>query len=381
MNKYETAIFGSTLLLSLIGVYAVYSASGPIAYLQYNGDVGYFFRRQLIALGIGLISFLFLWRINYNFVLNISPLLLFANIIMLLALYAFDIGKHGVSRWLHVGDTFYVQPSILALIVMPLFITFIRKNNRKRNDDSKKSEWFTLGILALLFLLIVFQPDLSMASIVTAVSLIVMFVGGFSIKRLLTVGLVISILIIIFIGVANYRTERIVSFLNPWENQKNTGYQAVQAMISIGSGGIFGRGICHGIQKFFYLPAPHTDFIYPVIGEELGLWGTTLLLLCFIVLIGAGIKASLNSGSKTAGMLGVGLSSSLAIPAIINLCMATGLMPISGIPLPFISYSGTGLIIALSSAGILASIARRKDKDVEIDDEFVIYGEYEDTEI
>jgi cell division protein FtsW len=381
MNKYETAIFGSTLLLLVIGVYAVYSASGPIAYLQYNGDVGYFFRRQLMALGIGLISFMFLWRINYNFVVNISPFLLFANFIMLFALFALGVGKHGVNRWLPIGSEFYVQPSIIALVTMPLFITFIKKNNKKRTGDDGRSEWFTLGVLAFLFLLIVFQPDLSMAFIVTAVSLIVMFVGGYSLRRLLTVGLVVSVLTIIFILVANYRTERIISFLNPGENQKGTGYQSVQAMISIGSGGIFGRGICHGLQKFFYLPAPHTDFIYPVIGEELGLWGTTLILLCFVVLIGAGIKASINSGSKTAGMLGVGLCSVIAVPAIINLCMATGLLPVSGIPLPFISYSGTGLVIALSCAGILASIARRKDKDVEIEDEFVIYGEYIDTEV
>ncbi|MGQ9706057.1 MAG: FtsW/RodA/SpoVE family cell cycle protein [bacterium] len=381
MNKYETLIIGSTLLLLLIGIYAVYSASGPIGYLQYDGDVGYFFRRQLIALGIGLVSFIFLWRINYNFVINLSPILFLINIVMLLALFFYGIGKHGVNRWLPIGDVFFIQPSILALFTVPLFITFVKKNNKKRNSNTGKMEWFILFMLSVLFLLIVFQPDLSMAFIITAVSLIVMFVGGFSIKRLIVIGFLIIFLTFIFIISANYRIDRIISFLNPWENQKDIGYQAVQAMISLGSGGMFGRGICHGIQKFFYLPAPHTDFIYPVIGEELGLWGTTLLLLCYITLIGASVKASLNSGSEIAGMLGVGISSVIAVPAIINLGMATGLLPISGIPLPFISYSGTGLITSLSSTGILASIARRKGRDAEVEDEFIIYGEYEETDL
>ncbi|OQX90389.1 MAG: hypothetical protein B6D57_03420 [Candidatus Coatesbacteria bacterium 4484_99] len=362
MNRYETLIVGSTMLLLLIGIYAVYSASGPIAYLQHNGDVGYFFRRQVMALGIGIAGFLTLWRLNYNVIIELSPVLFGVNIVMLVALFGFGTGRCGVNRWLPLGNGLYIQPSLITLVTVPLFISYIRKKNRSNSQSASKAEWIALGVLGVLFLLIAFEPDLSMAFVVAVVTMVVMFVGGFSIKRLLLIAFIIGITGLIFTFVERYRVERITSFVDPWGNRSGTGYQSVQALISIGSGGFFGKGLCHGMQKFFYLPAPHTDFVYPVIAEELGLWGCTIVLLGFVVLIGAGMKAAIRSGSIVSAIVGTGMVSIIAIPAIVNLGMATGLLPVVGVPLPFISYSGTGLVVALSGMGILASIARIGDR-------------------
>ncbi|RLC40162.1 MAG: hypothetical protein DRH51_06000 [Candidatus Coatesbacteria bacterium] len=243
-----------------------------------------------------------------------------------------------------------------------MFISYIRKKSRSNSQSASKAEWIALGVLSVLFLLIAFEPDLSMAFVVAVVTMVVMFVGGFSIKRLLLIAFIIGITGLIFTFVERYRVERITSFVDPWGNRSGTGYQSVQALISIGSGGFFGKGLCHGMQKFFYLPAPHTDFVYPVIAEELGLWGCTIVLLGFVVLIGAGMKAAIRSGSIVSAIVGTGMVSIIAIPAIVNLGMATGLLPVVGVPLPFISYSGTGLVVALSGMGILASIARIGDR-------------------
>ena len=350
--------FFFSILLSL-GICMVFSSSYIMAYRWYNNSF-YFFIRQLIFTLIGVSAFIIALKTHYQIWRKFAVPILFLSILLLLLLYLPGLGKYvrGARRWLKIGPIPF-QPSELAKFALILYTADCL--TRKTTRDIKT---FIKGILPIfivtliIFLLILGEPDFSTAIVVMGFSFIMLFLGGSRITQLSA--LIVTLLppgIILAIG-KDYRRVRLLSFLNPWEDPLKSGFHIIQSLIALGSGGLTGVGIAESRQKFFYLPDQHTDFIFAIIGEELGFIGSFVVILLFIILLWRGFLIALRSPDTFGSLLAAGITSMIAFQAIINISVVTKLMPTTGITLPFISYGGSSLIANMFCCGILLNISQ-----------------------
>lgn len=339
----------------------IYSASSIYAWERYK-DSSYFLKRHICFLIIGMFLTFLVMSVDYRQIKRFAkPLLLFSLLLLILVLIP-GIGKEvsGARRWFRFKFISF-QPSELAIIAMVIYVAdFI---SRKGNGIKQFFQGFLpiVSVLSVCALLILMQPDLGTAVVVGIVVFIMLFIAGIKPLYLLYVILTSLPLLYILIFSVPYRRMRILSFLNPWLDPKGSGFQIIQSQIAFGSGGMFGVGLGHSKQKLFYLPAAHTDFIFSIIGEELGFFGTLGVIILFMIFILQGLKIIKNADDKFGYFLALGLILTISLKAIINIGVSCGILPTKGQPLPFISYGGTSFIFDMISAGILINIARSSE--------------------
>jgi len=341
-----------------VGIVMIYSSTSIYAWETYH-DSFFFIKRHLAFLFIGAILAYFMMCIDYRKLKSIAkPLLLCAFILLMLVLIP-GLGREvsGAQRWFRFKFISF-QPSELANLAVIIYVAdFI-----SRRQAFMKSFWwgfmppmFVLGINAILILL---QPDLGTTVAISAVVLTMIFVAGVRLTYLFSLLLASLPALYVLIFSVPYRRMRILAFLNPWLDPRGSGFQIIQSQVALGSGGIFGVGLGHSKQKLFYLPAAHTDFIFSIIGEEMGLLGTIGVIILFILFIQQGIKIIKNAPDKFGYFLSLGLILMICLKAVINIGVSCGLLPTKGLPLPFISYGGSSLMFDMVAIGILLNIAR-----------------------
>ncbi|HEX9416474.1 MAG TPA: putative lipid II flippase FtsW [Gaiellaceae bacterium] len=342
-----------TLALVAFGLVMVYSATSAPAAIE-HGDPSSYLKRQGIYAVIGLVLMAVFSRIDYRKLKKLAPLLVLGSLGLCIAVLVLGSVVNGARRWISFGPIVF-QPSELAKIALAVWAAWFL--SRRGAPQSLRQLARPIGLLVGIFcVLLLAEPDLG-----TAIALVLMLAGmlavaGTPIRTLLAGGTIVT-----FLGVAAawfepYRRARIFSFLNPWHDSQGAGFQTVQAMIGLGSGGFFGAGLGQGVQKIFYLPEAHTDMIFAVIGEELGLLGSMAVIAAYASFAYVGLGIALRCRDPFGKTLAAGLVTLICAQAAVNLAAVLGLAPLTGIPLPFVSYGGSNLVVALASVGILLNI-------------------------
>ncbi len=343
-----------TLGLVAFGLVMVYSATSASAALA-NGDSAYYLKRQAVYAFLGLVLMVALSRVDYHALRALAPALMVTSLVLLLAVLVLGRSANGARRWISFGPAAF-QPSELAKVALAVWAAAYLA--RRRPPRTLSELWRPMGLLTVVFCgLILVEPDLGTAIGIVVMLAAMLLVAGTP-TRTLGAGLGIAgALGLLAVWLEPYRRARLFSFLNPWQDAQGAGFQTVQAMIGLGSGGIFGVGLGQSVQKTNYLPEAHTDMIFAIIGEELGLVGATAVIAAYCAFAYAGLKIALDCRDPFGKRLATGLTALVCGQAAINLAAVMGLAPLTGIPLPFVSYGGSSLVVALACVGILLNIA------------------------
>jgi cell division protein FtsW len=354
--KSDKLLFTATLLLVCTSVVMVYSASAVWA-MERNNDSYYFLFKQGTWALLGLCLVPIIMRIDYR--TYRQPVFIWSALaIVALALVAVLFGRpiKGANRWLSVAGL-GIQPSEVAKIVVIVFVAALLERRMDRVNEPQALLPIGLVLGGIVGLILV-QPDLGTSVAVVVIAAVMIFAAGISYRYV--IGLFLASLPAFYFIVlrVEYRRRRVFAFLDPFADPLGDGYQMVQSMIAVGTGGIFGRGLMDGAQKLFYLPEPHNDFIYAVIGEELGLIGATVVLACFCVVTWRGLRTSMRAPDRFGAFLALGLTVMVAFQAFFNMSVVLALLPTKGIPLPFVSYGGSSLLINLIGMGILLNVSQ-----------------------
>ncbi len=355
--KSDKLLFIATLLLVCASVVMVYSASAVVAMERYHQPNLFLFKQATWVL-VGFLLMPIVMRIDYR--QYRQPLVLWTALgMVVLALVAvlFAPRINGARRWFGVAGI-GVQPSELAKIVVIFFVAAILERRMDRIDDVRYSLLPIAVVVGLVVALVLLQPDMGTALSIVLIAATMVFAAGINYRYIVGLALVMLPAAYIIVMSAAYRRRRIEVFLNPWEDPLGDGFQVIQSLIAVGTGGVFGRGLMAGVQKLFYLPYPETDFIYAVIGEELGLIGATVILLCFGVITWRGLRAATRAPDRFGAFLALGLTAMVAIQAFFNMSVVLGLLPTKGIPLPFVSFGGSSLLISMVGMGILLNVSQ-----------------------
>ncbi len=351
-------LLASTGLLTVAGLVMVLSASSVSAYDRY-GSSFLFFRRQLLYAAIGGAALLVTSRMRVRAWQRLAvPLTVVAVALLVLVLHpAAGQSAGGSARWLALGP-FNLQPSELAKFAIVALTATIVARKWKRLDDPAQIALPLAPIVGLVCLLVLLQPDLGTMTVIAASVFLVLFVAGVRIRYLALVGALAGAAGTALILVAGYRKARLLSFLNPWSDPHGAGFQVIQSLIGFVSGSWTGVGIGASRQKWSVLPNAHTDFIFSIVGEELGLIGTFVLLTLFGLFLYAGIRIAMRAPDRFARLLSAGIVAWLGFQTIVNLGAVTGMLPITGVPLPFVSFGGSSLVVSLAAVGVLVRIGR-----------------------
>lgn len=365
-GRTDWVMFGIAAGLALFGSLMVYSASAMIAFResQETSQFGYF-TKQIIFVGIGLVLMLVVSRFDYHILQDrwIVIGLIAVTSILLLAVFGFP-AINGAQRWIRAGG-FSFQPSELAKIALPIFLAWFLTKNENSVGEIRSTVVPCLGVLVLLAGLVMAEKDLGTTIVLCAVFSAVYFAAGARIIHIASVAagmVVIGAAALIF---APWRVARLMAFMDPYKYADDAGYQVVQSLYAIGSGGIFGEGFAKGQAKLFYLPYPYSDFIFSVVGEEFGLMGTLAVVIVFGALLWRGTRAAMLAPDRFGMLLAIGLITGIIVQALFNISVVISILPAKGIPLPFISYGGSSVVVALLAVGILLSISRYSEQSVE----------------
>ncbi|MEW6171464.1 MAG: putative lipid II flippase FtsW [Bacillota bacterium] len=351
-------LFLSVLTLMSIGVVMVFSASEYAALVRFH-DSFYFFKRQFFWAVIGVIGMIFFLKYDCRNFKQHALLLLGVSFLLLLVVLIPGVGhaSHGAQRWIDIGPLRF-QPSEIIKFGMVVFTAYGLSIQRPGPRGLRTMLPFLViaGVAAGLILL---QPDLGTAMALMGTVFTMLFCAGASMPALGSIGLCGVAAVGAAIYLEPYRMRRFLAFIDPWKDPLGSGFHIIQSLYALGSGGLFGMGLGQGKQKFLYLPEQHTDFIFAVIGEELGLIGTVLVVTLFIIFIWRGLRVALLAPDTFTSLLAAGITVGIGLQALINIGVVTGSLPITGIPLPFISYGGTSLVFTLSAVGVLLNISRQ----------------------
>ncbi|MCK6256918.1 stage V sporulation protein E [Fictibacillus sp. WQ 8-8] len=354
----DIILIGTTLLLLSIGIIMVYSASADWALVKFN-DPFFFAKRQLLFAGVGVAAMFFIMNVNYMTWRTWAKILLVICFVLLVGVLIPGVGmvRGGARSWIGVG-AFSIQPSEFMKLAMITFLAKYLAEHQKKITSFKKGLLPTLGLVMLAFAMIMLQPDLGTGSVMVGTSIVMIFVAGARISHFVGLGFVGLVGFAGLIISAPYRIKRITSFLDPWSDELGSGFQIIQSLYSLGPGGLMGLGLGESRQKFGYLPEPQTDFIFAILSEELGFIGGALVLLLFSILLWRGVRIALGAPDLFGSFLAIGIIGMVAIQVMINIGVVTGLMPVTGITLPLISYGGSSLTLMLASIGVLLNISR-----------------------
>lgn len=351
------AILGVTLLMFLYGMVMIFSASSGMAF-HIHGSSYYFLVRQAIWFGIGLAAMAAMAYFDYHRMLEISPVLVMASIAALLAVPVVGTEAFGSKRSINLGPAVF-QPSEFVKLALILFAVYTYSRKKGRLDSWKEIIVPVILVTSLACLLIVLEPDLGSAIIASIAVYIVLFMAGAPLNRLAIMAAAGVGATAIFIMSSGYRKARFLAFLDPWAAPKEGGFHIIQSMVALGSGSASGMGLGMSRQKFFYLPNAHTDFIFSIIGEELGIIGTAAVLVLFVSFVFLGFRVARGAPDRMGRILAISITCLIGAQALINMGAATGVMPITGVTLPFFSYGGSSLLVCMCLAGILINIARQ----------------------
>ncbi|MBQ7105383.1 MAG: putative lipid II flippase FtsW [Bacilli bacterium] len=351
-------LFIIVVIFSLFGLLMIYSSSYIWALYKFNDSLRYV-KLQGIFLFIGIILMLFIRKIDYRVYYKYAKYIFIICLILLVLVLIPGIGKirNGSRSWFGIGSL-GIQPSEFMKLGLLILVSKYLSDNNKKIKNFIKGILPVLFLLGIVFFLIMLQPDFGTGMIIVLSILSLLFIAGANMKFFFIAGFIGIIGIVILILIAPYRMDRIISFINPWSDPLGTGFQIIQSLYAIGPGGIFGLGLFNSRQKHFYLPEPQTDFIFSIISEELGIVGILLVSFCFISILYLGIKIALNSRNLFSKYLSFGITFQILIQAAMNLMVVVGLIPVTGVTLPFLSYGGSSLLITLCSVGILLNISR-----------------------
>ena len=353
-------LFTVTLVLVFVGLVMVFSASAVMAKERY-GSGYYFLLKQLGWAVAGLVAMIVGMRVDYRRFKNPAVVFTVLGVTTLLLISVFFLDRsHNTHRWIHLGG-FSLQPSELAKPALILFLAYFLESRTKSMDDWRNT-LLPAVIPTLIFVgLIVFQPDLGTALALCAITVSVLFVAGLDLKYL-GYAFVASLLPLYFlIFHVRYRRDRMLAFINPFSDPQGKGFHMIQSLIAVSTGGITGLGLMEGKQKLFYLPEPHTDFIFAVTAEELGLVGSVIIVALFAVFLWRGIRTALRTQDTFGQFLVVGITCMVVVQAFVNISVVLGMMPTKGIPLPFVSYGGSSLFVTLACVGVLLNVTKQTE--------------------
>ncbi len=358
MKKINTVLLISIIIISIFGIIMIYSASYIWAEYKYNDPLKYVKNQSLFFL-IGLILLYLFSKLDYKWYYKNSNKILLVCFILLILVLIPGIGsiRNGSRSWFGIGP-FGIQPSEAAKIGLIIFTSKYLSNNENEIKNIKKGVLPILGITLLIFFIIMLQPDFGTGTILVMSIIGLLFVGGVSLKFFLKVGLIGVAGVIGLIIIAPYRLARILSFVDPWKDPLGSGFQIIQSMYAIGPAGLFGMGFGNSIQKHFYLPEPQTDFIFSIISEEFGFLGVIIVTVLFLIIIISCFNISIKANNLFSKYLAFGITFQFSFQALMNLMVVVGLIPVTGVTLPFLSYGGSSLLISMSSMGILLNISR-----------------------
>ena len=357
--KIDRVLFTATLLLICVSIVMVYSASAVVALERFQQPY-LFLTKQALWSVLGLAVLGVAMRVDYRTYRNEAFVwALLALVLTMLVAVLFSAPVNGTRRWFGVGGL-GIQPSELAKIACVLFTALMLERRMHRIDDLSYSLTPIALIVGLVVALILLQPDFGTSISLALVVAVMIFAAGLHYRYFVGLALVALPAIYIVLVSAPYRRRRLLAFWDPWADPLGDGFQIIQSLVAVGTGGVFGRGLMGGVQKLFYLPEPHTDFIYAVIGEELGLAGATAILLCFCVIAWRGLRIAARAEDTFGSFVALGLTTMIAAQAFVNISVVLGLMPTKGIPLPLVSFGGSSLLMNLLGMGVLLNISQHE---------------------
>jgi len=353
-------LFTVTLLLVFVGLVMVFSASAVMAKDRY-GSGYYFLLRQMVWAVGGIIAMVVAMKVDYRRYKHPAVVFIALGLTTFLLISVFFLDRsHHTHRWIH-GAGLSFQPSELAKPVLILFLAFFLESRAKSMNDWRNTLLPAIIPTAVFLGLIVAQPDLGTAIACAAITTFILFAAGLDL-RYLACGFAASLVPLYFlIFDVKYRRDRILAFINPFSDPQRAGFHIIQSLIAVSTGGITGVGLMEGKQKLFYLPEPHTDFIFSVICEELGLVGAIVIVALFAIFLWRGVRTGLRTQDMFGRFLAVGITSMIVVQAFINISVVLGLMPTKGIPLPFVSYGGSSLFLTLACVGVLLNISKQAE--------------------
>lgn len=358
MKKVDYILLIAVITISLFGLFMIYSSSYVWAEYKFN-DPYKFLKLQLIFLVVGYIIMMIVANIDYKKYLKGANIIFGVCFLLLILVLIPGIGtiRNGSRSWFGIGS-FGIQPSEFTKLALIIFTSKYLTRNERNLKNIKSGVLPILTILILVFLLIMLQPDFGTGVVIVMTIVVLLFVSGVKMNffiKLASLGLIGIVALIIM---APYRLQRILSFLNPWQDPLGSGFQIIQSLYAIGPGGLLGLGLGNSIQKHFYLPEPQTDFIFSIISEEFGFMGVLVVATLFITIIYRGFKIAMKCEDKFGKFLAFGITFGIAFQALLNLMVVVGLIPVTGVTLPFLSYGGSSLLITLVSIGILLNVSK-----------------------
>ena len=362
-KKSDRVFFYVILALLVFGLIMI--ASAGISYSKTRFDDSYFFFKRQLLYGFlpGLLVLYITQKINYHFWKKISVPLFVLSVVFLILVFVPGFGSkiYGASRWVQLG-TFSFQPSEMLKFSLIIYLAAWLESQRERVSDFFEGLIPFLAIIGIVGFLLIKQPDMGTLSVTIFIAMSIFFVSGSKLSHLFFLGISGIVAFFALIKLESYRMDRFLVFLHPELDPRGVGYQINQALLAIGSGGLFGLGLGHSMQKFNYLPEPVGDSIFAIIGEELGLLGATLLIGMFVVLAIQGLKISKRTPDCFGRLVVVGVICWIVFQAFINIAAVSGLIPLTGIPLPFISYGGTSMVFLMAAAGVVLNISKYSEK-------------------
>lgn len=359
-SKMDVELLIIILLMTLFGLIMVASASS-ITGLYRHGDSLHFLKTQAIVGVGGFLAMLFVSKIDYHIIASkqvLKPAIVITCALMLFAAFG---GQeiNGARRWIGIGG-FTIQPSELAKIVWVVWFAKVCASQKPKELLNFKTSWVRYGIMLLVAIVpLIMQPHKSAILLIGTVCVIIAMIGGANLRPLLLLIPVAALAFLALVFTSEYSIARITSFMDPFQDMEGSGWQAVQSLYAIGSGGLFGKGLGKSVQKALYIPEPQNDFIFSIICEELGFIGGLVVLTLFLLLIVRCVKISLEAPDKLGALIGIGVAVLITVQVVINIAVVTAMMPVTGMPLPFFSAGGTSLLFTMASMGLVLNISRK----------------------
>ncbi|KUO73160.1 MAG: rod shape-determining protein RodA [Desulfosporosinus sp. BRH_c37] len=357
-HRPDLVLLGAILALLGIGFIMVYSSSAVRGYIQFD-DPYHFLKMELIWAIMGIVAMVLSMWVDLRMLRRFTKPALIIAIGLLIAVKIPGIGRrvNGADRWIGLGPM-SIQPSEVIKLSMVLVMAHVLALDPHKIQSFRKGVLPILGLLGVIAGLIMLQPDLGTTLVIAATTFFMLIAAGARVGHIVSLAGLGLGLVVAAIAAAPYRMRRIFAFLDPWADPLGKGYQTIQALLALGPGGLFGLGLGQSRQKFLYLPENHTDFIFAMIGEELGFIGASLVILLFFLFAWRGFRVAMRAPDAFMGFLAVGLTAMVSVQAMINMGVVSGVLPVTGITLPFISYGGTSLVFTMLGVGVLLNISR-----------------------
>ena len=362
-NGIDLTFLFLVLILLSIGLIMMFSASYASSYYE-TGDSFYYIKRQLLFAVVGVVMMLAIANIDYH-ILHRFAFLIYAGTLFLLVVVLIVPTREDAKRWINLGFTTF-QPSELAKFAIVLIFAHLISVNYERMKNPRYGVWPFLVLLGVVVMLMLLEPHLSGTILIVSIGVVMMFVGGTDLKWFMLGGVLIGVAIVAAVlipGVVPYAMDRLQYWIDPWSDPQ--GFQTIQSLYAIGSGGLMGVGIGNSRQKHLYLPEPHNDFVFSVVCEELGFIGATLIILLFVLLIWRGYVVAMRCRDRFGSMLAVGLTTQVGVQTVLNIAVVSNTIPNTGISLPFFSYGGTALVMLLCEMGVILSVSRQTNIEKE----------------